>query len=199
MSCTYAEIRGPRCLHGMQEVAGSSPASSTRRTPALVGVLQLWGARCPAHDRDFAGLCPDSASRTILAHLTDEARGWRRLYSAHVLQAHEGADLDFVVGGPAGSRPAAQPRDLGTGGDTRRTRRVGDSSCAVRSAVMERSAGAAILAAMTGCLASRPDSHDEPPSRSARPDGAAVAAGGRHRRRRRSAAFHDRGPHAPVS
>lgn len=38
-----------------------------------------------------------SASRTILAHLTDEARGWRRLYSAHVLQAHEGADLDFVV------------------------------------------------------------------------------------------------------
>jgi len=37
-----------------------------------------------------------SASRTILANLTDEARGWRRLYSAHV-QAHEGADLDFVV------------------------------------------------------------------------------------------------------
>ncbi len=25
-------------------------------------------------------------------------RGWERLYVEHVLQAHEGADLDFLVG-----------------------------------------------------------------------------------------------------
>ena len=35
------------------------------------------------------------------------ARGWARLYVEHVLQAHEGADLDFLVGGSG----AAIPRD----------------------------------------------------------------------------------------
>jgi L-arabonate dehydrase len=33
------------------------------------------------------------------------ARGWAKLYSDHVLQAHEGADLDFLVGGSGAPVP----------------------------------------------------------------------------------------------
>ena len=44
MPCINAEIRGSGGLHGMQEVAGSSPASSTRRTPANVGVSSFEGS-----------------------------------------------------------------------------------------------------------------------------------------------------------
>jgi hypothetical protein len=46
MPCRYDENRGPIGLHGMQEVAGSSPASSTRRTPAHVGVSSFQWSVC---------------------------------------------------------------------------------------------------------------------------------------------------------
>ena len=51
-------------------------------------------------------------------------------------------------------------------------RRAADPSCAVRSTVMECSAGTALVAAMAGCVASRSDRHDESRSGSARPDAA---------------------------
>lgn len=35
-------------------------------------------------------------------------RGWTRLYTDHVLQADQGADLDFLVGG-SGDQPAKAP------------------------------------------------------------------------------------------
>ena len=52
-------------LHGMQEVGGSSPASSTRRTPANVGVSSLEGSGCRmriAILRFWPGLWPDLGS-----------------------------------------------------------------------------------------------------------------------------------------
>jgi hypothetical protein len=44
MPCKRARIGGAKGLHGMQEVAGSSPASSIRRTPANVGVSSFEGS-----------------------------------------------------------------------------------------------------------------------------------------------------------
>ncbi|MSX71162.1 MAG: dihydroxy-acid dehydratase, partial [Actinobacteria bacterium] len=56
----------------------------------------------------------DVANRTLTLHVSDEelakrralwkspvkavARGWAKIYTEHVMQAHEGADLDFLRG-----------------------------------------------------------------------------------------------------
>jgi hypothetical protein len=61
MSCIYDEISGSRCLHGMQEVAGSSPASSTRGTPANVGVSSFQGTSAACASSRFCGFGPISA------------------------------------------------------------------------------------------------------------------------------------------
>jgi hypothetical protein len=65
-------------LHGMQEVAGSSPASSIRRTPAHVGVFRLWsefqarGITSASLDRRLGSGCRGQlpAPRTFTARAT---------------------------------------------------------------------------------------------------------------------------------
>jgi L-arabonate dehydrase len=43
--------------------------------------------------------------RTRWTQPLSPARGWAKLYSDHVLQAHEGADLDFLAGGSGAPVP----------------------------------------------------------------------------------------------
>ena len=104
-----ADLRRPHERHRLRHLRPARGAGGGRGRPARAG----------AHRR------PDRAStsrRGRLELLVDDAelvqrraawrppppvadRGWVRLYSEHVLQADQGADLDFLVGGSGSAVP----------------------------------------------------------------------------------------------
>jgi dihydroxy-acid dehydratase len=87
---------GTVVLHVAPEAAAGGPLSLVRDgDPVVLDVA----ARTLALDLPPAELAGRSPAPAAAAAFARPARGWERLYVEHVLQAPQGADLDFLVGG----------------------------------------------------------------------------------------------------
>jgi len=84
---------------GVQHVAPEAPAGGPLGLVRTGDVIELDVAARRLH----VDVAPEVLLRreppaAAVAGYADPARGWERLYVDHVLQADQGADLDFLVG-----------------------------------------------------------------------------------------------------
>jgi dihydroxy-acid dehydratase len=86
---------GTVVLHVSPEAAAGGPLAYVRTGDSIVLDIQ---ARRIDLDVDAAELQRREPSAAAARAYAAPARGWARLYVDHVMQAHLGADLDFLVG-----------------------------------------------------------------------------------------------------
>jgi len=92
---------GTVVLHACPEAAAGGPLALVHSGDMVTLDVAKRAVRLEVDDATFA------ARRAQWTPPPLPARGWLRLYVEHVLQANEGADLDFLVGGSG----SAVPRD----------------------------------------------------------------------------------------
>ncbi|HEX3388768.1 MAG TPA: IlvD/Edd family dehydratase [Streptosporangiaceae bacterium] len=87
---------GTVVLHTVPEGAAGGPLALVRDGDPIV--LDVPGRRLDL-DVPAAELARREPAPAMTAALPSPGRGWQRLYVDHVMQADQGADLDFLVGG----------------------------------------------------------------------------------------------------
>ncbi|GAA4195506.1 IlvD/Edd family dehydratase [Streptosporangium oxazolinicum] len=86
---------GTVVLHVAPEAAAGGPLGLVRTGDPIILDVEARRLDIDIPPRDLAGRRPSDAMRAAFAA---PSRGWERLYVDHVMQAHRGADLDFLVG-----------------------------------------------------------------------------------------------------
>ncbi|MEU4409829.1 IlvD/Edd family dehydratase [Streptosporangium sp. NPDC023963] len=86
---------GTVVLHVAPEAAAGGPLGLVRTGDPIVLDVEARRLDLDIPPEDLARRHPSEAMRAAFAA---PSRGWERLYVDHVMQAHRGADLDFLVG-----------------------------------------------------------------------------------------------------
>ncbi|MEU8383409.1 IlvD/Edd family dehydratase [Streptosporangium sp. NPDC048865] len=86
---------GTVVLHVAPEAAAGGPLGLVRTGDPIVLDVEARRLDLDIPPEDLARRGPSEAMRAAFAA---PSRGWERLYVDHVMQAHRGADLDFLVG-----------------------------------------------------------------------------------------------------
>ncbi|MFF3438776.1 IlvD/Edd family dehydratase [Streptosporangium sp. NPDC002721] len=86
---------GTVVLHVAPEAAAGGPLGLVRTGDPIVLDVEARRLDLDIPPEDLAARLPSEAMRAAFAA---PSRGWERLYVDHVMQAHRGADLDFLVG-----------------------------------------------------------------------------------------------------
>jgi L-arabonate dehydrase len=90
---------GTVCLHVSPEAAIGGPLALVKSGDIIKLDVPARSVTLEVEDRVL------EQRRANWTAPTTPARGWAKLYVDHVLQAHEGADLDFLVGGSGSAVP----------------------------------------------------------------------------------------------
>ncbi len=86
---------GTVVLHVAPEAAAGGPLGLVRTGDPIILDVEARRLDLDVPPEDLARRHPSEAMRAAFAA---PSRGWERLYVDHVMQAHRGADLDFLVG-----------------------------------------------------------------------------------------------------
>ncbi len=86
---------GTVILHAAPEAAAGGPLALVRTGDLIMLNVEKRTLNMDVSDEELGRRTQSPASVAAYAPPT---RGWERLYVDHVMQAHTGADLDFLVG-----------------------------------------------------------------------------------------------------